>query len=118
MKNILIALALVAITGCATTVPSVKTVTVNRPVPYVPTPPNVPVCTNYIDTLTQADIKDPGKVVQAYKLDMSCYRANDVTFRKIIEEYRRVSENNADVKVLLDDMIKEYESALSNAVTP
>lgn len=117
MRKLLL-IGVLALTGCAGNpfVPEAKIVKVDKPIPFCPVPPIVPHCTNYVDTLTPEDVKDPGKVAQAYKLDMTCYRANDKTFRQILSGYEDVSRINHEVEVLFDGLGETYEQAIHPSV--
>ncbi len=114
MKFVTMLLAVVLLAGCRTNpvVPEVKVVKINRPVPYSPAPPAVPQCTNYTAALTPADSKDPGKVAQAYVLDLTCYRANDLTFRQILQHYNAISDQTQTVQQMIDAVGTQYDSAL------
>lgn len=119
MKTLLAVLSVVILAGCATPlVPETKVVQVDKPIPFCPAPPTVTQCTNYVDALTPDDIKDPGKVAQAYKLDMACYRANDRVLRQILERYTDVSKLNSEVEKLFIDYGKAYERALLPKPSP
>lgn len=107
MKYTIIAALFLA--GCGVT--PVKTVEVSKPIPYCPAPPEVVKCTFYVDQLTSADLTDPGKVAQAYKLDMTCLRANDLTLRKIIAAYQDISVKAEDVEKMLQEAGVEYTKA-------
>lgn len=113
----LISVALLA--GCATPlVPETRIVRVNTPIPFCPAPPTVARCTNYVDALTPEDAKNPGKVAQAYKLDMACYRANDRVFRQILERYADVSKLNTEVQQMFIDYGNVFERALLPEPSP
>jgi hypothetical protein len=101
MKLTLVSLLIVSLSGC-TLLPT-KIVYVDKPIPYCPAPAEVPACTNYVDQLQPSDITEPGKVAQAYKLDMTCYRTNDKTLRHIIGGYVEISKQNGSVDQMLKD---------------
>lgn len=119
MKAVIALISVVLLAGCATPlVPETRIVRVNTPIPFCPAPPTVARCTNYVDALTPEDAKDPGKVAQAYKLDMACYRANDRVLRQILERYTDVSKLNTEVQQLFIDYGNAYERALLPKPSP
>jgi hypothetical protein len=113
-KLLIICALLLTMVGCGGTA-AVKTnvVLVDKPIPFCPVPPEVPSCTNFVDALTDADYTTPGKVVQAYKLDMTCYRATDKILRQVIGGYKDTSAMNKDISALFDSYGKQYEKALT-----
>jgi hypothetical protein len=120
MKKLIICSLLVLVAGCATTarqpVQQTKVVTIDKPIPFCPAPIDVAACSNYVDNLTDADLKDPGKVVQAYKLDMTCLRITDKILRRILAGYKDTSAMNKDVTRLFNEYGSQYEKALSTVV--
>jgi hypothetical protein len=91
-------------------------VTVNKPVPYCPPPPDVPEYAFQVDLLTQADLKDPGTVGQAYKLDMTALRKNDRTMRAIIEQYRNTSNSFSTVQQQIDEIFSHLNEVENTRV--
>lgn len=108
MKRTTLIIALL-LTGCG--VAPTRTVEVSKPIPYCPAPPAVQSCTFYVDQLAPADAADPGKVAQAYKLDMACLRSTDLMLRKIIAAYQDVSVKAEDVERMLQEAGVEYTKA-------
>jgi hypothetical protein len=103
MKTLItLALCCAALAGCATTEPVVRTVTVDKPIPFCPTPPNVPTVEYKVDALTMDDLKDPGKVGQAYKYDMLALRQQLRIYQQILSEYAKASQNFDAVKAEID----------------
>lgn len=96
--------AAIALCGCCTNTPQIKTVLVDKPIPYAPQPPTVPQCTDYTTALSQSDVTDPGKVVQAYVLDLTCYKSNDRTFRMILEQYKKIADQTPTITKTLDEV--------------
>jgi len=119
MRTLIASICIVLLAGCATTfrAPETKVVTVKQPIPYCPAPPVVQQCTNYVDLLVLEDEKDPGKVAQAYKLDMACYRANDATFRDILKTYNSASLLQADVEKMFNQL-QQKDTPPSSPTTP
>lgn len=120
MKYLACIAAALLITGCSTNplVPDTKVVKIDKPVPYAPPPPDVPPCTDYVVTLTPADNKDPGKVAQAYVLDLTCYKANDKTFRQILQNYKVISGQAEKVQQMIDSVDHQYENAITTPAKP
>ena len=88
MKSLNILLLSACLVGCAAT-PTAPTniVTVDKPIAVVPKPPEVPAFVSQVDTLTQADIKDPGKVGQAYRYDITMLRSLVKIYQLILAQY-------------------------------
>jgi len=109
MKYLLAAIFALTLAGCQTT-PVVKTeiVTVDRPVAFVPKPPDVPKLDSQVDKLTDADLADPGKIGMAYKYDMMFLRSIVPVYEAILNQYRQSSANfdkiNADIKTMVDQI--------------
>lgn len=121
MKKLIICSLLVLVAGCATTrqtIPQTKVVTIDKPIPFCPAPIDVAACSNYVDSLTEADHKDPGKVAQAYKLDMTCLRITDKILRRILTGYKDTSAMNKDVTRLFNEYGSQYEKALTAVSKP
>lgn len=98
-----ILLLVTALAGCATApVEPINTVTVDKPIPLCPTPPDVPKLAFKVDQLTVDDLKDPGKVGQAYTYDMTYLRAVVKIYDQILAEYAKTSANFAAVKADID----------------
>ena len=109
---------LTVLAGCQNQIqPQVKIVTVDKPIPFCPPPPDIPVCTNYVANLTIADSKDPGKVAQSYVADLACYKANDVSFRQALQHYGDIAKQATQVQLMLNNVQTNSTSAV-NAVQP
>ena len=96
MKMILATLVLAAVlAGCATdrVVIQKELVTVDKPVPFIPKPPDVPIFVSKVDLLTPTDISDPGKVGMAYKYDMLALRSLIKVYQMILSQYANSSSN-------------------------
>lgn len=102
-----------ALTGCACD-PVVKTeiVTVNKPIPFIPTPPTVPKCEYLVDQLTPADAKTPGRVGQAYVHDMACLRSVNEIQSMIIDQYRKGSISFEEASKRINDMYRQVENRI------
>lgn len=120
MKYALALLAAVVLSGCQSMAIQKEVVTVDRPVAFVPKPPDVPAFQSEVDKLTDADIDDPGKIGMAYKYDMVNLRARDKIFQAILEQYRVSSANfdkiNDDIKKLIEQ-INAQEAAKVQELT-
>lgn len=117
MKVLLVLFATLALTGCASKVVVQKEiVTVDRPVPFVPPPPQVPKIDSQVEKLTDADIADPGKVVQAYKYDITALRGLVAIYQSILQQYAASSQNfdqvNLQIKQLFDQINKVEQEAV------
>ena len=104
MRALIIA-TLLALTGCATTA-QIETVVVDKPIMTCPKPPTVPVIEYKVDSLTEADIKTPGAVGEAYKYDMTALRVQNRIYRQILDEYSRSSMNFDAVNAEIDKLYK------------
>ena len=120
IKNILLCIVLVFMSGCNgwQNVVKKEVVTVAKPVPYCPAPPEL-IPTNYlVDTLTDADAKDPGKVGQYYKHDMEQLRGINKIYALIIEQYRTAHGNLESVQKEIDEIFKTLDIAEKSKVEP
>ena len=92
MKTLItVIIVLASLSGCSTLTPAkqIETIPVNKPVPYVPLPPDVPRFVSQIDRLDMIkDKNNPGKVVQAYKHDVAALRTVNRIQQMIIDQYR------------------------------
>lgn len=88
MKLLNVLLLSACLVGCAST-PTAPTnvVTVDKPIAVVPKPPAVPTFASQVDALTQADVKDPGKVGQAYRYDITMLRSLVKIYQLILAQY-------------------------------
>lgn len=118
MRYSVVTLALVAaaLAGCNTTIVKKEIVTVDKPVPFIPSPPDVPKCVSQVDKLVAEDRVDPGKVGQAYKYDMLCYRQRDKIVQMIIDQYKAGSQNFDQVNKEIDELFKRINQAESDKV--
>jgi hypothetical protein len=95
-------------------------VTVDKPIAFVPKPPEVPKFVSEVDKLSPADAADPGKVGVAYKYDMLQLRKLLMVYEMIVEQYRQSSQNfdkiNAEINALFNK-INEAEAAKVKALT-
>jgi hypothetical protein len=120
ITRLLLCIALIAIPGCSFLQSVVKkeVVTVAKPVPYCPAPPEL-IATNYlVDTLTDADAKDPGKVGQYYKHDMEQLRGVNKIYSIIIEQYRTAHGNLESVQKEIDEIFKTLDVTEKSKVEP
>lgn len=113
IKTILVIIALaLSLVGCFETLPAKKEIViVEKPVPFIPKPPEVPKFTSEVDKLTAEDIKDPGKVGQAYKHDMTALRKLQVIYELILDQYRQSSENFDQINMEIDKLFKHIPGA-------
>lgn len=106
MKTIFALILALFLVGCGTnTVIKKEIVTVDKPIPYVPKPPVVPTFDSLVDKLTDEDIKDPGKVGQAYKYDMMFLRKTNDIMRQILQQY---SSSSLDFDKINEEITKIY----------
>lgn len=118
MKKLLITLlASFVLVGCGTTtVIKKEIVTVDKPVPFVPKPPDVPKFESQIDKLVPADVADPGKVGQAYKYDVTYLRQLVKIHEMILDQYRQSSQDfdkvNAEITKLFEQVNKAEAAAV------
>lgn len=115
MKMVTVILSVLLLIGCKSQeiIPDTKIVYVNKPIPYSPVPPVVPMCTFYVDTLTADDLVDYSKVARAYKLDMTCLRSTDTTLRQIIQKYDEISKHNGETEALIQSFKEQYDTPSS-----
>jgi hypothetical protein len=121
MKNMFLIMVLMALSACASNSLNTKkdVVLVDKPLPYCPAPPQVNECVSMVDALTPADANDPGKVAQAYKYDMMCYRSSNKTLRQVLQQYENVSKNNSAIELLYKNLKQHYDEVLnSTSQTP
>lgn len=120
MKYLACITALLLVAGCSTNplVPDTKIVKINKPVPYAPPPPDVPVCVDYVATLTPADNKDYGKVAQSYVLTYKCLKETDKTHRQILENYKVISNQAGKVQEMIDSVDTQYENVITPPAKP
>lgn len=113
-------MVILAITACSPTKYVVKKeiVTVSKPVPYCPAPPEVDTYEYWVDQLTDEDVKDPGKVGQAYKHDMIILRQNDATLRAIIQQYKEISTSFSGVQEQIDNIFKNITDSNNARIEP
>lgn len=85
-KSLIACIVAIMLAGCGTQ--QIKVVPVDKPIPVIPIPPEVPVCERKVDKLTEADATNYGKVGEAYKYDMTCERATNNMLRQIVKAYK------------------------------
>lgn len=120
MKTIFALILALFLVGCGTnTVIKKEIVTVDKPIPYVPKPPVVPTFDSLVDKLTDEDIKDPGKVGQAYKYDMMFLRKTNDIMRQILQQYNSSSLDfdkiNEEITKIYADINKAEAKAVEDA---
>lgn len=101
MKGIVI-LAALLLSGCVHTIVKTEVVPVDKPIPFVPKPPEVPKFKSQVDLLTDADVSDPGKVGQAYKYDMTALRQLIKIYEQILLQYSESSQNFDQINAEID----------------
>lgn len=117
MRVVTAILLSLALTGCATKVVVQKEiVTVERPVPFVPPPPVVPKYDSQVEKLTDADVADPGKVVQAYKYDITALRGSVAIYESILDQYKASSQNFDQINIQIKQLFDQLNKAEQNAV--
>lgn len=115
MRNLAIILCLtLALVGCQTLPGKDVIVNNDKVVAVVPKPPAVPTFDSQVDKLTDADVKDPGKVGVAYKYDMTALRGLILIYRQIIDQYSSSSVNFDAVNT----QINQLYTAPNPAVKP
>ena len=95
-----------------------EVVTVDKPVPYCPVPPDIPTYDFLVDTLTPADAADPGKVGQYYRYDMDQLRHTDQLLRLILEQYRSAAGDLTAVQPEIDKIFKQLDDVDKSKVVP
>lgn len=121
MKHLIGIALMVGIVGCAGTTPVVSksVITVDKPIPFCPAPPDIPLCPRYVDALSSADATTPGKVVQFINIDLTCLRINEMRYREVLSNYRDLSNMNSSVSTLFDSYGTQYQQLLEGTtVTP
>jgi hypothetical protein len=111
MKALLVTLVVAStllLAGCPATMPlKTEVVVVDKPMPFIPPPPVVPKYDYKVDKLTPEDAKDPGKVGQAYKYDMTALRQLVLIYDSILEQYQSASQNFDEVNKQIDELFKK-----------
>lgn len=104
--GIFLVAATVALFGCQQVpVKQVETVYVDKPIPYIPKPPDVPSCLPlHIKSLT--DTSAPGDVVLAYHYDMTCLTGVNGIQTDILNQYRNSSSDFSEVQKKIDALYK------------
>lgn len=116
MKTIFALILTLFLVGCGHTIVQKEIVTVDKPVMYVPKPPEVPQFVSQVDQLTDADIKDPGKVGQAYKYDMTFLRKTNDILRQILAQYSSSSINFDKINEEITKIYADINKAEAKAV--
>ena len=118
MNKTILAIAFATIlAGCGGVAP-IKMVTVDKPIPMCPKPPEVPVLVSQVDQLTEADVNDPGKVGMAYKYDMTFLRTTNEMYRMILGEYTKTSQNFDAVTEEINKSFKAMDQSITDAQKP
>lgn len=105
MKCYVLFATVLLLTGCGPEyIVKKEIVTVNKPVPYCPAPPDIPEYVFQVDLLTSADLNDPGKVGQAYKADMIVLRHNDRSLRAALKAYESINTSFTSVQQQIDQI--------------
>lgn len=111
MKLIAAICAAVLLSGCVPpAVIKTEIVTVNKPIPFIPKPPDVPVIEYEVDKLTFADLVNPGRVGQAYVHDMTFLRKRIEIDDMIFEQYRAGSVQFEEIEKRIQEMYKGVEN--------
>lgn len=92
---------------CPKPVVRVETVTVDKPIPVIPPPPEVPPFVSAVDTLSNQPT--PGEVSKAYVTDMVQLRALYRIQFDILSQYRKSSANFDDIQVKINELFKPPE---------
>lgn len=110
MKSIIAAIcASTVLIGCACD-PVIKTqvVTVNKPIPFIPSPPTVPTLKEYeTSKLTREHQHVPGVVGQAYVHDMTFLRKRIEIDDLILEQYRKGSVDFKQIEAKINELYKD-----------
>lgn len=113
MKNVFIVIITsIIIAGCQTTPSKITTIHVPKPFPFCPTPPQVPnepPAGFLVDKLTENDVRDPGKVAQAYKHDMVFLRHVIKIYSEILSQYKTTSQDFEKIKKTIDDLFLKLD---------
>lgn len=121
-KTILIAAVCMSflLVGC-TCDPIIKTevVTVNKPIPFIPPPPNVPTLQEYeTSKLNQSHKSTPGVVGQAYVYDMTFLRKRIEIDDMIFEQYHKGSVDFKEIEAKIHKMYKDINVEPSPVANP
>ena len=117
MTRLLVAFAAVlCLYGCGEQ--QIKLVEVDKPIPLCPKPPYVPSLSSRVDLLSPADAKDPGKVGEAYKYDMTFLRATNGIYQMILKEYDKTSQNFDAVTTEIDKSFHDLDRKVTDAQKP
>lgn len=115
IKVILVSACAAILVGCGT--PQIKIVTVDKPIPVIPSPPKVPECTYLVDALTP-ETATPGDVGEAYKHDMTCLRATNSMFRQIVNAYKEAADSTAPIVEEITKAFKKMQADIDAANKP
>jgi hypothetical protein len=119
MKKLLAIVAILALMGCETfPVKKTEIVTVDKPIAFIPPPPIVPTYESQVDKLTDADIKDPGKIAQAYKYDIVALRGLVKIYQGILDQYRASSINFDEINKEIDKLFDTLDAKLAKPAAP
>ena len=95
-----VAVVVLLLTGCVKqdVVKEVEIQEVKVPFLYCPAPPRVSRPVLIINTLSPADLTDPGKVAQAYKASFIQIRGYAENLEQILQQYNETSEAYEDLR--------------------
>lgn len=96
MAKIITLIIFSLLVGCSS-VPIIKTQTVNKPVIYVPEPPTVTRPNLEIFNLSEEDKKDIGKVSKAHGVDLVQLSDYVNILELIIDKYRELAKENPKI---------------------
>jgi len=117
MKFVVAIVAALILAGCSTqTIIQKEIVTVDKPIPFIPKPPEVPKFVSQVDKLTAADASDPGKVGQAYKYDTLMLRKLIAIYEQILAQYSASSTDFDKIKGEIDKIYADINAAETKAV--
>lgn len=116
MKLLTVVCAAVMLVGCAEPIIKTEIVTVNKPVPFIPKPPDVPMVEYQVDKLTFEDMASPGKVGQAYVHDMTFLRKRVEIDDMILEQYQAGSVNFDEIEAKIEELYSDLQKPTNTNV--
>ena len=116
MKLLTVVCAAVMLIGCAEPIIKTEIVTVNKPIPFIPSPPIVPTIEYQVDKLTFEDMASPGKVGQAYVHDMTFLRKRIEIDDMILEQYQDGSVNFDEIEAKINELYGDIQKPVKTNV--
>jgi hypothetical protein len=111
MKILFLLPVVLLLSACFHTTIVREPVTVEVPIPYCPAPPPVPTHDFLVDKLQPEDLADPGKVGQAYKVDMTFLREVHRIHVLILEQYKNTSQSFEETQKKIRELADKMKAA-------